>query len=254
MKKLFYALVITGFFALVISDFVIAQNTPTPTATTATTVQAETPQGHQLIKKYFIEGGPLWMTPILICFIIGLAICIERIIMLNLATINAKKLLEQIDSALQSGNVEQAKEVTKSTRGPVASIFYQGLSRVKEGIEIVEKSIVSYGSVQMSGLEKGLVWLSLLIALAPMLGFLGTVVGMIQAFDAIEVAGDISPALVAGGIKVALLTTVFGLIVAMILQVFYNYIITKVDDLVHTMEDSSITFIDILVKNNITKN
>lgn len=248
-------ILIVGMSAIAINNLVSAQDTSkTSAAPATTTMQEESPQGHQLLKKYFIEGGPIWMAPILICFIVGLGICIERIISLNLSTVNSKKLLEKIDGALQSGNVSEAQEICKATKGPVASIFYQGLSRVKEGIDIVEKSIVSYGSVQMATLESGLVWLALLIALAPMLGFLGTVVGMIQAFDAIEIAGDISPALVAGGIKVALLTTVFGLIVAMILQVFYNYIITKVDDLVHTMEDASITFIDIVVKNNIAKN
>ena len=256
MKKLFAILLIATVSVVMISNWVSAAATDSTKAAAGTeaAMQAEQPQGHQLLKKYFIEGGPVWMAPILICFIVGLGICIERIISLNLATTNTKKLLEKLEGSLQSGNVGEAQEVCKATRGPVASIFYQGLSRTKEGIDIVEKSIVSYGSVQMGSLEKGLVWLALLIALAPMLGFLGTVVGMIQAFDAIEIAGDISPALVAGGIKVALLTTVFGLIVAMILQIFYNYIITKVDDLVHDMEDSTITFIDLLVKNNITKN
>ncbi len=211
------------------------------------------PTGHQLIKKYFIEGGPGFMGIVLICLILGLAFCIERIISLNLSTVNTKKLLSDVDSKLQSGDVEGAKEVCKNTRGPVASIFYQGLSRVSEGIEIVEKSIVSYGSVQMGLLEKGLVWISLFIALAPMLGFMGTVIGMIEAFDAIEVAGDISPGLVAGGIKVALLTTVFGLIVAIILQIFYNYIVSKIDDLVNSMEDASIGIVDLMIKHNVTK-
>jgi biopolymer transport protein ExbB len=165
-----------------------------------------------------------------------------------LATTNTSKLLNKVEDALKGGNLDAAKEICRNTRGPVASIFYQGLERSNEGVDIAEKAVTSYGSVQMGQLEKGLIWISLFIALAPMLGFLGTVVGMIQAFDAIEIAGDISPSLVAGGIKVALLTTVFGLIVAMILQVFYNYLISKVDSLVNTMEDASISLIDLLVK------
>jgi biopolymer transport protein ExbB len=205
---------------------------------------------HYVIKQKFIEGGWEWMSPVLICLIIGLAIVVERTIFLNLASTNTTKLLTKIEDAMQSGGVEAAKEVCRSTRGPVASIFYQGLDRSSEGIEIVEKSIVSYGSVQMAQMERGLIWISLFIALAPMLGFMGTVVGMIAAFDAIEAAGDISPSLVAGGIKVALLTTVAGLIVAVILQIFYNYLVSKVDSLVNAMEDASISLIDILVKYN----
>ncbi|MEY4912303.1 MAG: hypothetical protein RL025_130, partial [Bacteroidota bacterium] len=178
----------------------------------------------------------------------GLGVIIERVIYLNLATTNTTKLLAKVEDSLKAGNLDGAKEVCRNTRGPIASIFYQGLERSGEGIDIAEKAVTSYGSVQMGQLEKGMIWISLFIALAPMLGFLGTVVGMIQAFDAIEIAGDISPSLVAGGIKVALLTTVFGLIVAMILQVFYNYLISKVDSLVNTMEDASISLMDLLVK------
>lgn len=203
---------------------------------------------HQVLKEKFIEGGAEFMGIVLITLILGLAICIERIIYLNMATPNSKKLLAEIENALQSGGVEAAKEVCRNTRGPVASIFYQGLERHGEGIEMVEKSIVSYGSVQMGLLERNVSWISLFIALAPMLGFMGTVIGMIEAFDAIEAAGDISPSLVAGGIKVALLTTVFGLIVAIILQIFYNYIIAKVDSIVNTMEDASISLVDMLVR------
>ena len=212
---------------------------------------AENPSFHQVIKQKFIEGGPSFMGIVLLCLILGLALCIERIIYLNKATTNADELLKDIEGALSSGNVEGAKEVCRNTAGPVASIFYQGLDRSGEGIDVVEKSVVAYGSVQMGLLERGLSWISLFIALAPMLGFMGTVIGMIGAFDAIEAAGDISPSLVAGGIKVALLTTVFGLIVAMILQIFYNYIVAKIDSIVNTMEDSSISFVDILVKNKI---
>ncbi len=193
------------------------------------------------------------MTPILLCIILGLAIVIERILYLNFATTNTQKLLSKVEAALNEGGVEAAKEVCRNTRGPVASIFYQGLSRADEGIDVVEKSVVTYGSVQMGQLESGLTWISLFIALAPMLGFLGTVVGMIQAFDAIEAAGDIAPSLVAGGIKVALITTVFGLIAAIILQVFYNYLLGKIDAIVNSMEDASISLIDILVKFNLKK-
>jgi len=205
---------------------------------------------HQVVKQKFIEGGATFMGIVLVCLILGLAICIERIIYLNLATTNTTKLLEEVEAALQSGGVEAAKEVCRNTRGPVASIFYQGLERSSEGIDMVEKSVISYGSVQMGLLEKGISWISLFIALAPMLGFMGTVIGMISAFDSIEAAGDISPSLVARGIKVALLTTVFGLITAIILQIFYNIIVAKVDSLVNNMEDASISLVDILVKNS----
>ena len=202
---------------------------------------------HQVLKEKFIEGGPEFMGIVLLCLILGLAIVIERIIYLNMATTNSKKLLANVEDALNSGGVDAAKEVCRNTSGPVASIFYQGLDRSHEGVEMVEKSVVSYGSVQMGQLEKGVSWISLFIALAPMLGFMGTVIGMIGAFDAIEAAGDISPSLVAGGIKIALLTTVFGLIVAIILQVFYNYIVAKIDSIVNDMENASISLIDLLV-------
>ena len=203
---------------------------------------------HQALKVKFIEGGPGFMATILLCLIFGLAISIERVIYLNMASTNTKKLLAQIEDALQQGGVEAAKDVCRNTKGPVASIFYQGLLRMDEGVEIVEKSVVSYGSVQMGLLEKGLSWIGLFIAIAPMLGFMGTVIGMIGAFDAIQNAGDISPNIVAGGMKVALITTVGGLIVAVILQLFYNYIVAKIDSIVLDMEDSSITLVDMLVK------
>lgn len=208
---------------------------------------------HQILKEKFIEGGAGFMGVVLITLILGLALAIERIIYLNLATTNTDKLLSEIEDALQAKGVEGAKEVCRNTPGPVASIFYQGLERSSEGLDMVEKSIVAYGSVQMGRLERNTSWIALFIALAPMLGFMGTVIGMIGAFDAIEAENNISPALVAGGIKVALLTTVFGLIVAMILQVFYNYIISKVDSLVNTMEDASITLIDILARQEAAK-
>lgn len=208
---------------------------------------------HQRIKTKFIEGGPGFMGVILFILILGLSIIIERIIYLNLASTNTDKLLEKVEKALNEGGVEAAKEVCRNTRGPVASIFYQGLSRNGQGIEAVEKSVVAYGSVQTQQLESGLTWISLFIALAPMFGFMGTVLGMISAFDAIEVAGDIAPSLVAGGIKIALITTVFGLIVAAILQIFYNYILAKIDSIVMHMEDASITLVDLLVNHKLTK-
>ena len=214
----------------------------------------EASQGfHQIVKEQFIDGGPTFMGIVLACLILGLAIAIERIIHLNMASTNTKKLLADVEDALSSGGADAAKEVCRNTRGPVASIFVQGLMRMSEGIEMVEKSIISYGSVEMGKLERGMIWISLFISLAPMLGFMGTVIGMIEAFDAIAEAGDVSPALVASGIKVALLTTVGGLIVAVILQLFYNYLVSKVDSIVNSMEDASISLVDIMVKHKISK-
>jgi len=203
---------------------------------------------HMVLKEKFIEGGPGFMGIVLLVLIFGLAISIERIIYLSLATVNTKKMLVNVESALDSGGIDQAKEVIRGTRGPVASIFSEGLNRWDDGMTEVEKSIIAYGSVVTGRLESGVSWISLFIALAPMLGFMGTVIGMIKAFDDIAAAGDISPTVVADGIKVALLTTVFGLIVAIILQIFYNYIISKIESLVNDMEDSSISFIDILAQ------
>jgi len=203
---------------------------------------------HQQIKSYFIQGGAGFMSLIILCLIFGLALAIERIIYLSLSKTNTKKLLAEIEKALDEGGIEKAKEVCRNTRGPVASIFYQGLLRYDQGIDTVEKTVVSYGSVQMSLMENNLSWIALFIAVAPSLGFLGTVIGMVQAFDAIEKAGDISPNIVAGGMKVALITTIAGLIVAMILQVFYNYILSKIDSLTIDMEDASISLVDTLVK------
>ncbi|MDY4043116.1 MAG: MotA/TolQ/ExbB proton channel family protein [Marinifilaceae bacterium] len=212
--------------------------------------QIESTSFHAALKQKFIEGGAMFMSFVILALIFGLAIAIERVIYLNLASTNSKKLISKVEEALANGGVEAAKETCRNTRGPIASIFYQGLSRYDQGIDMVEKSVVSYGSVQMGLLEKGMSWIALFIALAPMLGFLGTVIGMIDAFDAIQAAGDIQPTLVAGGIKVALITTVGGLIVAMILQVFYNYCVAKIDSIVNDMEDSSVTLLDILVKYN----
>lgn len=201
---------------------------------------------HHILMQKFLEGGWGWMLPILLCLVIGLAVAIERILFLSLSTINSKKLIANVEEALKKGGIEAAKEVCRNTRGPIASIYYQGLDRYDQGLNSVEKAVVSYGSVQTGQMESGLSWIGLFIALSPMLGFMGTVVGMIDAFDAIQAAGDISPTLVAGGIKVALLTTLMGLIAAVILQLFYNYIIAKIDSLVNAMEDSSITLMDIL--------
>tara|TARA_B110000438_G_scaffold292888_1_gene331889 strand:- start:487 stop:1308 length:822 start_codon:yes stop_codon:yes gene_type:complete len=221
-------------------------------AVTEEEVAAETAGISQSLKLKFIEGGPLFMSFVLIALILGLALSIERIIYLNLATTNTKTLLDGIEDALANGGVEAAKEVCRNTRGPVASIFYQGLERSSEGVEMVEKSVISYGGVQMGLLERGLSWIGLFIALAPMLGFMGTVIGMIQAFDIIELKGEAKPDELAGGIKVALITTVSGLIVAIILQIFYNYIVSKIDSLVNQMEDASISLIDILVKHEVS--
>ncbi|HBI81269.1 MAG TPA: flagellar motor protein MotA [Bacteroidales bacterium] len=264
MKKLFTLVAVFGVLSFGASTYVSAQDETAAQPDSAMvqqqqveqvdspTVPAEEGQSlHKALKTKFIEGGPGFMASILLTLIFGLAFVIERIIYLNLATTNTKKLLKDIEDALQNGGVEAAKEVCRNTRGPVASIFYQGLSRVHEGIDVVEKSIATYGSVQMGQLESGLTWIALFIAIAPMLGFMGTVIGMIGAFDAIEAAGDISPSLVAGGIKIALITTVFGLIVAIILQIFYNYLLSKIDGITNDMEDSSISLLDLLVKFNL---
>lgn len=201
---------------------------------------------HHVMMQKFLEGGWAWMLPILIFLVIGLAVAIERILYLALSTINTKKFVAEVEQTVKSKGIGAVKELCRNTRGPIASIYYQGLDRYDQGLDAVEKSVVSYGSVQTGQMESGLTWIGLFIALSPMLGFMGTVVGMIQAFDQIQAAGDISPTLVAGGIKVALLTTLMGLIAAVILQLFYNYIVSKIDSLVNDMEDASITLMDIL--------
>lgn len=268
MKKLIAFLTLAGMLTLGITSFVVAQDEAAADSTMATDTtmveedafaeepttmmeeaESDEPKSfHQILKEKFIEGSPGFMAIVLLTLVLGLALAIERIIYLNLSTTNTQKLLNKVETSLENGGIDAAKEVCKTTRGPVAGIFLQGLDRFNEGLDVVEKSIISYGGVLMGRLEKGLSWIALFIALAPMLGFMGTVIGMIQAFDDIEAMGDISPTIVAGGIKVALLTTVFGLIVAIILQIFYNYIVSKVDSLVNDMEDSSITFVDILAK------
>lgn len=270
MKKLSITLALIAIFAFVINiqnayaqeettevvaTETVTEETPATTDESTTSLKEdEAPakqSGHKVLLEKFIEGGAGFMSTVLICLIFGLAFCIERIISLSLASTNSNKLLDAVEENLANGNIEGAKEVCKASRSPIASIMHQGLNRSKDGLDMVEKSVIAYGSVEMGRLERGLTWISLAIGLAPMLGFLGTVIGMIEAFDAIEAAGDISPTVVAGGIKVALLTTVFGLIVAIILQIFYNYIASRIDSIVNDMEDASIRFIDMLKKHKI---
>jgi len=264
MKRLFALIAVFGMLLFMASNVVVAQDSTPAAQPAAAQVATDTEEAaaataeegqsfHSALKQKFIEGGPGFMTSILLSFVLGLAFAIERVLYLNLATTNTKKLLKNVEEALETGGIEAAKEVCRKTRGPVASIFYQGLDRHNEGLDVVEKSVISYGGVQAGLLESGLSWIALFIALAPMLGFLGTVVGMVLAFDAIEAAGDISPSLVAGGIKVALITTIGGLIAAIVLQVFFNYCTNKIDSIINTMEDASISLLDLLVKFNMKK-
>jgi biopolymer transport protein ExbB len=262
MKKIIAFLSIVAMIAFGLSNYAIAQEDtaameqtveeveePVQMETAPAAAEEEAPKSfHMVLKEKFIEGDATFMSFVLLALIFGLAISIERIIYLFLATVNTKKLLKNVESALDSGGIEDAKEVVRNTRGPVASIFSEGLNRYDDGMEEVEKSIIAYGSVVTGRLESGVSWISLFIAIAPMLGFMGTVIGMIGAFDDIAAAGDISPTIVADGIKMALLTTVFGLIVAIILQIFYNLIISKIESLTNDMEDSSISFVDILAE------
>lgn len=239
MKRLFSTLAVSGLFVL---------STNVANAAVMLQENAEQAKGFtQVLKEQFIQGGAAFMGIVLLSLILGLAVAIERIIFLNLSTTNTAKLRDDVEEALKSGGVEAAKELCRNTKGPVASIYYQGLDRVDEGIEAAEKAVVAYGGVQMGQLEKNVSWLSLFIAIAPMLGFMGTVIGMIQAFQKIAAVGNLSASLIAGDIQVALLTTVFGLITAIILQIFYNYIIAKIDSIINDMEDSSIALIDLLV-------
>ena len=203
---------------------------------------------HKTLKTKFIEGGAGFMAATLLCLVFGLALCIERIIYLSLSKTNTKVLLAKVEKALNEGGIEAALDVCRNTRGPVASIFYQGLSRYNEGVDVVEKTVASYGGVQLGLLEKNLSWISLFISIAPSLGFLGTIIGMIAAFDKIQQVGDISATVVAGGLKVALLTTLLGLIIAIVLQLFYNYILSLIEGLVNEMEDSSISLLDLVVE------
>ena len=244
MKKLFAMLALMGAMTFAPVS-VMAQDAPAEAAV------VEEGGIHKELKTKFIEGDAGFMALPAIALVIGLAFCIERIVYLSLAEVNAKKLMGKIEGALEKGDVEGAKNIARNTRGPVASICYQGLMRIDEGLDVVERSVVSYGGVQAGYLEKGCSWITLFIAMAPSLGFIGTVVGMVMAFDDIQQAGDISPTVVAGGMKVALITTIFGLIVALVLQVFYNYILAKIEEITSQMEDSSITLLDIILKYNL---
>ena len=226
-------------FAILI--FMIVSSLPT-------FAQEETMGFHQALKTKFIEGNAGFMSLVAIALVIGLAFCIERIVYLSLSEINAKQLMRDIDQKMVAGDIEGAKELCRNTRGPVASICYQGLMRINEKISDIERSVSSYGTVQTANLEKGCSWITLFIAMAPSLGFLGTVIGMVMAFDQIQQAGDISPTIVASGMKVALLTTIFGIIVALILQVFYNYILSKIEHITSQMEESAISLMDIIAK------
>ena len=259
MKKLFALIAVFGMLFMGASTFAQDETTESPAAEEVVTESVAAEEGggiavlHTTLKTKFIEGTPAFMGAVVLTLIFGLALAFERVIYLNLASTNTEKLLGAVEDALGSGGIEAAKDVCRDTRGPVASIFYQGLDRADQGIDVVEKSVVSYGSVQMGLLEKNLSWISLFIAIAPMLGFMGTVIGMIEAFDKIQEQGDISPTVVAGGIKIALITTVTGLIVAIILQIFYNYLISQIDGIVNKMEDASISLVDMLVKHNLKK-
>ena len=273
MKKFFAVFAMFGILSVGLTQTVVAQEeaaAQTETVDTAAVdsvaadsaaveapvtapVEEETVGMHKALKTKFIEGDASFMSLVAIALVLGLAFCIERIIYLSLAEVNTKKLMAAIEAALAKGDVEGAKELCRNTRGPVASICYQGLMRIEEGIDVVERSVVSYGGVQSAYLEKGCSWITLFIAMSPSLGFLGTVIGMVQAFDAIEAAGDISPTVVAGGMKVALITTIFGIVAALVLQVFYNYILSKIEALTADMEDSSITLLDLIMKYNLKK-
>ncbi len=263
MKKLFAIIAVMGVFIFGSSQFAYAQDGAEAEQTEQTTQAAVTTTStddvvfseegglHKELKTKFIEGNAGFMSLVAIALIIGLAFSIERIIYLSLAEINVGKFISSVQEALEKGDIEAAKDIARSTRGPVASIYYQGLMRIDEDLDVVEKAIVSYGGVQVGFLEKGCSWITLFIAMAPSLGFLGTVIGMVEAFDKIQQVGDISPTVVAGGMKVALITTIFGLITALILQVFYNYVLTKIEALTTEMEDSSITLLDMVIKYNL---
>ena len=274
MKKIFAVVAMFGILSVGFTQTVVAQDAAAPQTETVDSaavdsvaadsaaveapaevapVEEEVVGMHKALKTKFIEGDASFMSLVAIALVLGLAFCIERIIYLSLAEVNTKKLMAAIEAALAKGDVEGAKEVCRNTRGPVASICYQGLLRIDEGLDVVERSVVSYGGVQSAALEKNCSWVTLFIAMAPSLGFLGTVIGMVMAFDDIQKAGDISPTVVAGGMKVALITTIFGIIVALVLQIFYNFILSKIESLTTDMEDSSITLLDLIMKYNLKK-
>ncbi|MBR5842654.1 MAG: MotA/TolQ/ExbB proton channel family protein [Bacteroidaceae bacterium] len=274
MKKIFAVVAMFGILSVGFTQTVVAQDAAAPQTETVDSVAADSVAAdsaaveapaevapveeevvgmHKALKTKFIEGDASFMSLVAIALVLGLAFCIERIIYLSLAEVNTKKLLAAIEAALAKGDVEGAKTICRNTRGPVASICYQGLLRIDEGLDVVERSVVSYGGVQSAALEKNCSWVTLFIAMAPSLGFLGTVIGMVMAFDDIQKAGDISPTVVAGGMKVALITTIFGIIVALVLQIFYNFILSKIESLTTDMEDSSITLLDLIMKYNLKK-
>lgn len=271
MKKVFAIIALMGVFTFGMTQSISAQDEAVDSAATeqvdsaavdtaaaAATVDAADDEVassepvetgmYKNLKTKFIEGDAGFMAIVAISLVLGLAFCIERIIYLALSKINTVKFIDEIESAVKNGNIEGAKEIARNTRGPIASIYYQGLLRLNDGADAVEKSVVAYGAVQASKLESGCSWITLFIGMAPSLGFLGTVIGMVQAFDDIQAAGDISPTVVAGGMKVALLTTIFGIVVALILQVFYNYILAEIEGLTAKMEDSTISLLDIVAK------
>ncbi len=269
MKKIFAIIALMGVFTFGMTQSVSAQDEAADSAATeqvdsaavdtaAAPVEEAAPAEesepveagmYKTIKTKFIEGSAGFMALVAVALVLGLAFCIERIIYLALSKVNTVKLIEGVEDALlNKGDIEGAKSIARDTRGPIASIFYQGLTRLNDGADAVEKSVVAYGAVQASNLEKGCSWITLFIGMAPSLGFLGTVIGMVQAFDDIQAAGDISPTVVAGGMKVALLTTIFGIVVALILQVFYNYILAEMQGLTAKMEDSTISLLDIVAK------
>ena len=251
MKRLLFILVVAGLWLCLPMQKAGAQEAAGmfPAEETELMVEEQPEEGlHKTLKVKFIEGSAFFMSWIAVAFVIGLAFCIERIIYLSLSEINTKKFVSSVESALEKGDVDEAKDIARRTRGPVASIYYQGLMHLNQGVDVVEKSIVACGSVQAGYLEKGCSWITLFIAIAPSLGFLGTVIGMVEAFDKIQMVNDISPTVVAGGMKVALITTIFGLIVALVLQVFYNYILSKIEALTMDMEDASVALLDQVIK------
>lgn len=277
MKKVFAVIALMGVFTLGMTQSMSAQDEEAVDTTAVEQVDSavaedadsaaapveadgEVPEAqveeigmYKNMKTKFIEGDAGFMAFVAIAMIVGLAFCIERIIYLALADVKTGKMLEDVDKALANKDLEKAKNICRNTRGPIASISYQGLMRLDQGADAVEKTVVAYGAVQASNLEKGCSWITLFIAMAPSLGFLGTVVGMVQAFDAIQQAGDISPTVVAGGMKVALLTTIFGIIVALVLQVFYNYILAKIESITAQMEDTTISLLDLVAKYSLKK-
>ena len=221
----------------------------TGVADTSKVQSATQPMGfHQSLKRKFIEGNAGFMSLVALSLVLGLAFCIERIIYLSLSEIDAKRFVGKLEDMIEAGDIEGAKTLSRDMRGPVASICYQGLLRIDDSIDNIERSVTSYGSVQSANLEKGCSWITLFIAMAPSLGFLGTVIGMVMAFDQIQEAGDISPTIVAAGMKVALITTIFGIIVALVLQVFYNYILSKIEHITAQMEESAISLLDAIMK------